>query len=200
MALKDFSIILGAALLVTGCTTGPVTKNRGLESVHQPVVSRSDFVFDLQSDGSSINSVDIASLSGWMESLRLGYGDHVAIDGNGAYDVSGVRDVVGALAARRGLLIDANAPITAGEIPAGHVRVIVSRLKASVPNCPDWGRNSAEDFNSNTSSDFGCATNKNLSAMIADPSELVSGRTNDGTGSTVSNARSVKAIQAQRTK
>jgi pilus assembly protein CpaD len=197
MNIKHTVILLCGGLALSGCLG---TNNRGVDSVHQPVVSRADYAFDLASDGTNIDPNEISRLSGWFTAMKLGYGDHVSIDPNGAYDLSGVSSVVGTLAARYGLLVDQAAPITTGQIPQGHVRIVISRMTARVPGCPDWSRDAQWDFENNTSSNFGCATNSNLSAMVADPSELVSGRANDGTGSPVSNARSTKAIQAQRGK
>ena len=67
--------------------------------------------------------------------------------------------------------------------------------KATVPNCPDWSAKS--DFNPNnaTSSNFGCATNSNIAAMVADPEHLLKGAT--GQSDTVVMS-STKAIGAYR--
>ena len=42
---------LGSALLLGGCMG---TQNRGLESVHQPVVSRADYALDLGTAGDGL--------------------------------------------------------------------------------------------------------------------------------------------------
>ena len=44
MTLK-LSSAIGLALMLAACAGG--TENRGLESVHQPVVQRTDYVIDL---------------------------------------------------------------------------------------------------------------------------------------------------------
>ena len=67
-------------------------------------------------------------------------------------------------------------------------------MKASVPGCPDWTRNSSFDPNNHTSSNYGCATNSSLAAMIAQPEDLVHGQGAAGTDA----ARSAKAIDAFR--
>ena len=82
-----------------------------------------------------------------------------------------------------------NAPV----VPGG-VRVVVSRVKASVPGCPDWSRNSTFEPDNNTSSNYGCATNSSLAAMIANPEDLVHGQSDTGHDQT----RSAKAIDAFR--
>lgn len=54
---------------------------------------------------------------------------------------------------------------------------VVTNGVAHVPGCPDWSDNKthANPFES-MSSNYGCATNSNLAAMIADPADLLRGR------------------------
>ena len=90
------SILLASALapaLLLGACGG--TQNRGLESVHQPVVTRTDYVFDVNTNGSSLAPGEHSRLAGWMASLRLGYGDRVSIDDPSPYG-SGARAEVAA--------------------------------------------------------------------------------------------------------
>ncbi len=182
-------------LALLGCTVLSAcgTENRGLESVHQPVVARTDYVYDMPAPGDRLSEEAARGLSGWFESLNLRYGDRVSVDTQG-YG-AGTRDAVSALAARYGLLVDETAPVTQGEIPAGSIRVIISRMAASVPNCPDWSRPSNPNFDGHSMSNYGCATNSNLAAMIADPRDLISGRTGPAS---VDAATSSKAIQTYR--
>jgi type IV pilus biogenesis protein CpaD/CtpE len=53
---------------------------------------------------------------------------------------------------------------------------IVSATKAEVKDCPDWS-SQWKDSAAPTSSNYGCAVNSNLAAMIADPADLLRGRT-----------------------
>ncbi|RDE06716.1 CpaD family pilus assembly protein [Sphingomonas aracearum] len=161
-----------AALAVSGCSG---TRNRGLESVHQPVVSRSDFVFDAQADAGGLAPGEDQRLAGWLAGLRLGYGDRVSVDdsGNGA---ARARDDVAQVTARYGLLIAEEAPTVGAPIAPGTVRVIVTRSRATVPGCPDFSRVRQPEYEGNTSSNFGCATNSNLALMVANPTDLVRGQ------------------------
>ena len=84
--------------------------------------------------------------------------------------------------------------VAVAPVAPGTVRVVVSRMRADVPGCPDFSRNSSVDYEQNTSSNFGCATNASLAAMIAQPEDLVHG-TGPGSNDT---RRSVKAIDAYR--
>lgn len=169
------------------------TENRGLESVHQPVVARTDYVYDLPAPSDRLSEMDDRGLTGWFESLSLRYGDHVSVDTQGYGP--GARDAVAAVVARYGLLIDETAPITQGDIPAGSVRVIVSRMNASVPNCPDWSRPASPNIGGHTLSNYGCATNSNIAAMVADPRDLISGRTGSTSPDAATAAKAIRVFR-----
>lgn len=170
------------------------TQNRGLESVHQPVVAHEDYALDLQTRGDRLAPGETQRLSGWFGSVRLGYGDRVAVDDGGNY-ARGARDDVAAVVARAGLLLSADAPVTAAPVAPGTVRVVISRLHASVPGCSDWSRDGGNEFDSNTSSNHGCAINSNLAVMIADPGDLVSGSGGSGLTDPRVNARAIDAYR-----
>ena len=180
---------LAPALLLGGCMG---TQNRGLESVHQPVVERQDLTLDVQTTGYGLAPGEAARLDGWLAATRLRYGDKVAIDDPA--HVRGVRDDVARVVASHGLVLGQDSPVIMAAVPAGSARVVVTRTIASVPGCPDWSRDASHEFNSNTSSNYGCATNASLAAMIANPEDLVRGQSVEGTDP----ARSGRAIDAYR--
>ena len=85
----------------------------------------------------------------------------------------------------------------AGESSAGTARVVISRTTASVPSCPNWSAKSDVNLNNAASSNYGCATNSNLAAMVSNPDDLVRGV--NGMGNTVVMSAS-KAIKTYREK
>lgn len=159
---------------------------RGLDSLNQPVVERSDFVLDLADSGGGLAAAERARLDHWFQTVGLGYGDHVFVDDGPG---SAGRHDVARTAAEYGLLLSDGAPITAGEVPPGTVRVVVSRSVAYVPNCPNWA---AQRGPSSTSSNYGCAVNSNLAAMIADPNDLVLGQSGSVTGDANTSSKAIK--------
>lgn len=186
--------LIGLSLAVSACGT----QNRGLETVHQPVVSRTDYVLDVGASGGGLDARDAGRVEGWFETLRLGYGDRVSVDmGGDAYSV-GAREAVGAIAAKYGLLLDQTAPVTPGNVMPGTVRVIVSRAKATVPGCPDWSRPSEPNFNSHNASNYGCAINGNLAAMVADPNDLVLGRSGDVASDASTSGKAIKSYRDRK--
>lgn len=184
-----------ALIAATTSLSGCGTSNRGLSSVHQPVVARTDYVYDLPVPTSdTLSAQEDARLAAWFDSVKLRYGDRVAIDAPNDYGFA--RPAVSAVVARYGLLVDERAPITQGAIAPGAMRIVISRTTATVPGCPDWSRPSMANFGGDAMSNYGCATNSNLAAMVADPEDLVRGRS--GTGG-VDAATSGKAIRTYRT-
>ena len=189
MHSRTWLLALAPALLIGGCTAKP---NRGMESIHQPVVSRTDYAIDLASDGSGLAPGEAERLAGWMAGLRLGFGDKVSVDDPSR---TGSAPDVQRQAARYGLLLERIAPPTPGQVAPGAVRVVVSRTSASVPNCPDYSLNYVPSYDQHTSSNHGCAINSNLAAMIANPEDLVRGQAGDPT---IDPSLSSKAIRTYR--
>ena len=192
MPRKTLLALIAASTALTAC--GPV--NRGLEPVNQPVVSRTDYVFDVAApEYGGLSDGEGARLDAWFRSMQLSYGDTIYVDDpQGAGDPAR-RGAVAAVAGRYGLLVSPGAPATAGSVPAGTIRVVVSRTGAYVPDCPNWDRPSQPEFAASTSSNFGCATNGNLAAMIANPEDLLRGRA-AGTTDAATVAKSVAGYRA----
>ncbi len=194
MQARTLFAIAALGLTVAGCGT----KNRGLESVHQPVVSRTDYVIDVATGYDGLADGEEQRLNGWFESLKLGYGDRVAVDGGGRSTSGVARDAISEAAARYGLLVDENAPIISGEIAPGALRVVVSRTKATVPGCPDFSRTAGENFDQHSGSNYGCGVNSNLAAMIANPQDLILGRSTDGVTDATSANKAIKSYRDRK--
>ena len=179
-------------LLIALCTTVAACKTdqpeRGLATVHAPVVTSQDFVFDASAPGGSLAPGEAERLDGWFQGLGLGYGDSVYVDGPFADDA---RARVAQVAGRYGMMVQPGAPVVAGAIQPESVRIIVSRRRAEVPGCPDWKNPAQPNFENKQISNFGCAVNGNLAAMVADPVDLIHGREGSGVSDAATAARAV---------
>lgn len=187
-------ILIGLAASVAACSTATPAGQlaRGVGSVNVPVVTRADYAFDIAAPDGSLPSSEAGRLDAWFRSMDLGYGDSIYVDGPSA---ATARNDVARVAGNYGLMVSAGAPVTAGMVAPGTVRVVVSRTRASVPNCPNWSRPGAPSTANEMMSNFGCGVNSNLAAMIANPEDLVHGRE----GSGVSDNRAAgKALQYYR--
>lgn len=185
------ALTLSLGLALAGC--GGMPSNRSLDSLHQPVVERTNYTLDLNTGPGGLSLPEQRRLAGWFEAMDLRYGDRIAIDD--PLSSGATRAAVETVAGKFGMLVGDDAPVTPGAVNAGMVRVIVTRSKASVPHCPDWSAKSDTNLLNGTSSNYGCATNSNLAAMVADPEHLIQGAST--TGHTVVMS-STKAIDSYR--
>ena len=173
------AIALSLCLGLAAC--GTTQGNSSLYSTKQPVVTRDNYTLDLATAANGLSVSEKQRLAAWFETLELGYGDRVAIDAPLAN--AGVNGDIAAIAGQHGVVLSEGAPVTAGAVPAGAVRVVVTRSHAEVPGCPEWSNNSGVTLGNKTPDGFGCAINSNLAAMVANPDHLLKGA--DGTGQTV---------------
>ena len=170
-AATALCLSLGLILGLTGCGAD----NRSLESVHQPVVQRTDYTFDIPvSNG--LSDTAAKQVSAWLDGLEPGYSDTISIDASFAVLSQHTAAQLADLVAQYGLKISSPPPVTQGTPLPGELRIILTRQSAQVPGCPDWQRPSFLTSAGQTTSNYGCATNGNFAQMIADPSDLLSGR------------------------
>ena len=197
--LYSFAALAALAAGTTAC--GPETNrltpisNPSVYSANQPVVQRTDYVLDVNSTGNGITVSERERLAEWFETMQLRYGDRISVDQGNGYNDPAARQDVADVAAEYGLLLSDGAPISTGMVQPGSVRVIVSRSTASVPGCPIW-EDELVGAPERTSTNYGCATNSNLAAMVADPNDLVLGQAGAIRGDA---ATASKAIRQYRT-
>lgn len=197
--IKHLASIALLAVAASACAPASnelsAVNNPSIYSVHQPVVERTDFVLDLQTDASGLPAGEADRLRGWFDSIGLRYGDSVSVD-NGAYGAAAKADIARVVSDYGIFLTEEPAPITAGAVPPGGVRVVASRSTATVENCPNWP---AEDNGvmppQGTSANYGCATASNLAAMVANPQDLVEGRNHSGRGSAAVAGRAIRTYR-----
>jgi pilus assembly protein CpaD len=185
------ALALSLGLMLAGC--GGMASNASLDSVHQPVVERVNYTLDVSTGPGGLSFPEQRRLSGWFEAMDLRYGDRITIDDPLASEAT--HGAVQALAARYGLIVGDDAPTTQGYVSAGNARIIVTRAKAAVPGCPDWAANN--DFNPKnaSSTNYGCATNSNLAAMVADPEHLLKGARGDSGTVIMSSNKAIGAFR-----
>ena len=186
--MRSKVILIALASSLAACNTASDLPDRGLSEVNVPVVTSADYVFDAAAPDGALAPGEADRLNGWFQGLGLGYGDTVYVDG--AY-AEAARGQVAAIAGQYGMMVSAGAPVTTGMVAPGSVRVVVSRRRASVPNCPNWSLPSQPNFDNRTFSNFGCGVNTNIAAMVANPEDLIHGREGTGTGDVDTAARAV---------
>jgi len=171
--------VLALSASLAGCT-GTAYSNRSLDSVHQPVVRNAIHQFDVAASSGELAPSEQSRLQGWFDAMGVRYGDRISIEDASVYGATSAQATVRSMVARRGLLVSDVVPVTTGAVPQGHLRVIITRASAFVPGCPDWSSKSSINTANATSANYGCATNSNLAAMVADPNDLIKGARSDG--------------------
>ena len=144
------------ALPLAACQTDQ-SANRGVDSVHQPVVSHTAFTYDVEAgpDG-GLTASEARRLDDWFVSIGLGYGDQVAMVTDATSYSPSLREGIADVIARHGMLVGEDSSAAAGAAPQGSVRLIVRRATARVPGCPDWSLKVETDMQMGASSNFGC--------------------------------------------
>ncbi|HEX3677806.1 MAG TPA: CpaD family pilus assembly lipoprotein [Sphingomicrobium sp.] len=188
--MRSKIILIALASSLAACNT-PQVKNTGVTSVNVPVVTSADYVFDASAPDGALAPGEADRLNGWFQGLGISYGDTIYVDG--AY-ADAARGQVSAIAGQYGMMVSAGAPVTPGAVGPGSVRVVVSRRRATVPNCPNWNVPSQPNFDNGTMSNFGCGVNSNIAAMVANPEDLIHGR--EATGVDINAA--ARAVQFYR--
>jgi len=191
--MRSKVILIALASSLAACNT-PDLADKGVAAVNVPVVTTADYVFDASAPDGALAPGESDRLNGWFQGLGIGYGDSIYVDGTNS---AAARGQVAAIAGQYGMMVSDGAPVTPGVVQPGTVRVVVSRRRAEVPNCPNWSVPSQPNYDNRNMSNFGCGVNSNLAAMVADPVDLLRGR--DGTG--VSDAvTAAKAVGLYRTR
>ncbi len=163
------------AFCLAGC--GSLGANTSMYSTNQPVVERTNYAIDVNLDSySGIADPERSRVADWFDTLKLGFGDKIALDYGDGSASAAAKQQVASLAAEHGMVLADTAPVTAGYIAQGTARIVVTRSKASVPNCPNWEKPNDANFNSSNHPNYGCAVNSNMAAMVSDPEDLVRGR------------------------
>ncbi|MEO8722635.1 MAG: CpaD family pilus assembly lipoprotein [Sphingobium sp.] len=200
MTLQKVLRLSAVAALVLPVASLAVAKpsNRGMQSIHQPVVSYASFIYDVQGSATgALTQAENIRLTGWLDSLNVGYGDHLAIATDEAYVAPKLREGIADALGHRGMLVEEDASAAAGKAPYGYVRLILRRATASVPGCPDWSGKAESNMSNGVSANYGCAVNGNIAAMVANPEDLVRGQTGS---SDLRTATSNLAIKTYRDK
>jgi pilus assembly protein CpaD len=196
MARITITATLITSILVVGCAQSnpelAAKHNPSVYSIHQPVVQRTDYAIDLELAGNGLSASEASRLGGWFKSLQIGYGDRIFIDEQNGYGDDAIRKDVAQIISAYGLSVSDEAPVTAGNVQPGMVRIIVSRTKASVAGCPDWSYAKLPGAPISTDSNYGCAVNTNLAAMIANPNDLVLGQSGVGVSDAATASKAIK--------
>jgi pilus assembly protein CpaD len=169
-------LVLAVGLLLAGCTP-EVSEWTPTQAPKTPRVDYVRLQYDatFRPGSAELAGGEAARLNRFLNETQVSSEDHVyfAAGSDGRLDLSRI--------GRLTKIVDQQGagartlPPDAGIAP-NHVRVVVERYVVTPPNCPNWTSPAVGDHSNQTGSNFGCADATNLSLMVADPRDLVIGR------------------------
>jgi pilus assembly protein CpaD len=172
-----FLLLLGM-LSLAGCHTGfdsaemsdpPPPKHNQVELVTL------DHDVNFARGAKSVAAGEVAGLSNFLRDNAVGDGDTVIVDSpKGASSLAAVQQAA-VFTELKALHVRA-APTLATTQVANSVRIHVTHAVVTAPQCPDWSKPEADNSDNGPSSNFGCATEVNLAAMVANAADLAKGR------------------------
>lgn len=195
-----------AALSLAACTTGTTDMNAAtgwLEagSPKQLEVDRAQYrhVVYFPTDGDRVSGAEQDRLIAFLRAVQPDDTDSIRIEGHADERATDLYNLD--LASRRMQSVKTflnengvdemelhassfgeRAPAAAGKNEQAwrqnrRVEIVLERYLVTPPACPDWSRRSGVDYANGPHTNFGCATATNLGLMVADPRDLVRGRT-----------------------
>jgi pilus assembly protein CpaD len=168
----------GAGLLAAGCTTDTTAWS----PAEAPKAPRVEYVRLQHATAFKPGSPELAAgeaegLRRFLDQAEVTSEDHVFFEPGSEDRLTAAR--IGRLSkavTARGVGAQ-TLPASATEPVANRVTVVVERYVVVPPDCPNWTSPAVGDHSNQPGSNFGCATSTNLGLMVADPRDLVIGRT-----------------------
>ncbi len=168
-----------ALALLSGCATGPRSPNGGpLTWAPRPkinVVNHQRFVHPVRFAPAMARPAkpEIELLAAFLAKHNVQPGDQIMLKGGTAKERLSVMRAL----ARLGLT-DATEARFNPAASTQTVLVVVDHYWVTPPaNCPDWSKPASADFSNTVDSNYGCANVYDLGQMVADPHDLLQGRT-----------------------
>ena len=169
--------VLGMAILGLGaCSQTPVAQLAEHETVMRNSVELVRLPLEIRSEENgeaALSSKTFAQIGAFLDSVKAGYGDVVIFDGPEASS-----DRIAALEnfiRIRGIEYGGTSPL--GKAPiTGNVMLYLERYVVTTPDCNYWPEETDNQVRNNKSSFLGCTNTINLGLMVADPHDLIAGR------------------------
>ncbi len=179
--MKDrlhLSLCLGLGLALAGCTP-PASE---WSDAQAPKQIRVDVVRLQHATAFMPGSADLAKgeadgLAAFLDQAEVTADDHVYFEPARSDKLAAAR--IGQLTRKIGPrgLGAITLPANATDMADDQIMIFVERYVVTPPDCPNWTKPPFGDHSNTMPSNFGCADANNLALMVADPRDLVIGRT-----------------------
>jgi pilus assembly protein CpaD len=193
-------LVAGGLLPLLSACSGQPTKTwseSNVEKRNKVELTRLTHDVDFGPEARSLTDSAARSLDDFLVNSNVGLYDELSLDipvgdKDQPSDIDLKRETaLTAFLKSRGLKVATALTPYGAEPKPGTVRLVVSRYVVTPPPCPDWSKPAGADYQNQPSSNYGCATTSALGQMIANPHDLIEGRSYSGADGTVA----AKAIQ-----
>jgi pilus assembly protein CpaD len=185
-------VALSLAGLTAGCASGWQESYSNKRNTVELVRLTHSVQF---ADGAnSLSPDERMHLESFLSDVGAGYGDEAWIDaGNDPLGAARSGAIMTALS-HHGIIASSDNLAYGAALQPGEVRLVIGRYTVTPPECPDWRKPADNDYQNTPSSNYGCATATNLGQMVANPRDLLDGRTYGGPDTD----RATKAVEDYR--
>jgi pilus assembly protein CpaD len=172
---------LAASLLLAGCGINPELAAPAPLAPYPPPkqieVRLASFNHDIHfaPGAKRLTSAQASGLASFLTHNGIGQGDTVTVASAGSTTKVATARRAAVLNVLKAYQIPARSGIDTSLAP-DTIRVHAAHAVAIAPACPDWSKPEANEPENRPSSNYACATEANLAAMIANPVDLVKPR------------------------
>jgi pilus assembly protein CpaD len=174
---RSYTLLLALPLALAACVPG-VAEYTKTEAPAELQINGGERVLTVAfAPGSAwLSARQAADIGRLVHNGDLRPADRVDIAAAGGTDLAQQRvAVISRALLRYGIVADKSQ--LAG-VPPNRAYVIIGRYAVTLPPCPNWSQAATStDFTNQTSSNYGCANAINLGMTVANPADLVAGRT-----------------------
>lgn len=176
-----YSAILGASMLLAGlagCAEPPAPEPRLLAEPSDLQIDHKTETHFVRLDGHGLpGDLERRRLDGFIADLGAGRPDSLRMTVRGPQSDRQLRSVANLLVADgvdpQKIVIQSG---SGKDVERGSVAVIADRYAVQAPDCPGWSTGPVATNDNSTRGNLGCANLANFAAMVADPHDLVAGR------------------------
>ncbi len=165
-------LLAAAAALVLAACTPALTEWTESESPKTIDVQRLSSSLSLAVDGASLSADQVSQLDTFLSRQGNLFNLRVTVASQAENNSGAVEQFL----LDRGVRPNHIARADGSSSVPGNVEIVTERYVSAPPSCPDWSRANILDNANSNSSNYGCATASNLARMVADPRDLVVGR------------------------
>lgn len=173
---KHLLICLSLAAALPACTpeTSEYTETEAPKQLHVDYV-RLSHVVTFSPGKMELAPGEAEKLNVFLGDSEVGSQDHVYLEPSNENQLTATR--IGEVVREMSKHGVGAQTLPAGLEPADRMKIIVERYVVTPPDCPNWTTPGYGNHSNQTHSNYGCADASNFARMVADPRDLVVGRT-----------------------